>query len=235
MDWTPADEGKKDADLDMSISMLSEVGDDDDDDDDEDDYDHCEEEDNCETQSEDSYVSSSFEQLADHSESSAAAQADSTNITHMTTTSNHLQYTETVSENTSKMNQCVLAYLPQRNPIQLRNDGDAATMMTTNTTNCIPITNQTINASTMFTANDSTAQGIDNKMHANRLITVPMPTPSMVNYFLMDVAMQMERLNEIAQMELKIEIHRLLLEKLRNPSNVRQTSSICFTTAQNPN
>lgn len=50
--------------------------------------------------------------------------------------------------------------------------------------------------------------------------TMPLPT-NVPNYFLMDIGMQMERLNVIAQMEIKIEIHRLLLEKLRDPSNLR--------------
>ena len=42
-----------------------------------------------------------------------------------------------------------------------------------------------------------------------------------LNYFLMDVAQQMDKLNDIAQMEMKIEIHKLLLEKLKNSSNLR--------------
>lgn len=40
-----------------------------------------------------------------------------------------------------------------------------------------------------------------------------------LNYFLMDIQIQMDKLNEIAQMELKIEIQKLILEKLRNPQN----------------
>lgn len=40
-----------------------------------------------------------------------------------------------------------------------------------------------------------------------------------LNYFLMDIQIQMDKLNEIAQMELKIEIQKLLLDKLRNPQN----------------
>lgn len=50
--------------------------------------------------------------------------------------------------------------------------------------------------------------------------SLPLPTNTS-NYFLLDIGMQMERLNVIAQMELKIEIHRLLLEKLRDPNNLR--------------
>lgn len=45
-----------------------------------------------------------------------------------------------------------------------------------------------------------------------------------LNYFLMDVALQMEKLNEFAQMEVKIDIHKLLLDKLRNASNLRHSS-----------
>lgn len=232
MDWTPADDVKKDADFDMSVSMLSDAAGDDDT---EDDYDECENDENCETQSEDSYTSSSFQQSV-ASESSAAAQADSTDITQMTNTPNNdMPYAETVPESANKLNQCVLAYLPQSNTIHFRNDGDAATFMTTSTPNCMPIASQAINTSSMFATNDGTSHTMDNKMQANRLITVPVTPPSTVNYFLMDVAMQMDRLNDIAQMELKIEIHRLLLEKLRNPSNLRQAPSICFTTTQNPN
>lgn len=40
-----------------------------------------------------------------------------------------------------------------------------------------------------------------------------------LNYFLMDIQIQMDKLNEIAQMELKIEIQKLLLDKLRNSQN----------------
>lgn len=40
-----------------------------------------------------------------------------------------------------------------------------------------------------------------------------------LNYFLMDIQIQMDKLAEIAQMELKIEIQKLLLDKLRNPQN----------------
>lgn len=42
-----------------------------------------------------------------------------------------------------------------------------------------------------------------------------------VNYFLMDIQLQMEKLNDLAQIELKIEIQKLILEKLRNPNNLR--------------
>lgn len=42
-----------------------------------------------------------------------------------------------------------------------------------------------------------------------------------VNYFLMDIQLQMEKLNDLAQIELKIEIQKLILEKLRCPNNLR--------------
>lgn len=42
-----------------------------------------------------------------------------------------------------------------------------------------------------------------------------------VNYFLMDVQQQMDKLNDIAQIELKIEIQKLLLDKLRCANNLR--------------
>lgn len=62
---------------------------------------------------------------------------------------------------------------------------------------------------------------IANQLQTNRLLTAPMSAPSTMNYFFMDVAMQMERLNDIAQMELRIDIHRLILDKLRNQRNLR--------------
>lgn len=42
-----------------------------------------------------------------------------------------------------------------------------------------------------------------------------------LNYFLMDVQLQMNKLNELAQMELKIEIQKMILEKLRKAENLR--------------
>lgn len=42
-----------------------------------------------------------------------------------------------------------------------------------------------------------------------------------VNYFLMDVQQQMDKLNDLAQIELKIDIQKLLLEKLRCANNLR--------------
>lgn len=42
-----------------------------------------------------------------------------------------------------------------------------------------------------------------------------------LNYFLMDVQLQMSKLNEIAQMELKIDIQKMILEKLRKSENLK--------------
>lgn len=42
-----------------------------------------------------------------------------------------------------------------------------------------------------------------------------------LNYFLMDVQLQMSKLNELAQMELKIDIQKMILEKLRNAENLK--------------
>lgn len=45
-----------------------------------------------------------------------------------------------------------------------------------------------------------------------------------LNYFLLDVAQVMNKLNDIAQMELKIEINKLLLAKLRDGKNLQGAS-----------
>lgn len=42
-----------------------------------------------------------------------------------------------------------------------------------------------------------------------------------LNYFLMDVQLQMSKLNELAQMELKIDIQKMILDKLRKPENLK--------------
>lgn len=42
-----------------------------------------------------------------------------------------------------------------------------------------------------------------------------------LNYFLMDVQLQMGKLNDLAQMELKIEIQKMILEKLRKAENLK--------------
>lgn len=228
MDWTAADELKKDPDLDLSVlSDMCEDGE----------HEECDEnyenDDQCESQSEDSSYSSTQMYQQD-----TAQAADSTNITRSdqqcTVTTTPMYTSTTLPDNTNKLNQYVLAYLPtpaQTNSIQIRNDQPMLT------SDCVSI-NSMHGTPTMY--NDATAQStttstLENKFQTNRIVTVPVNTaPQIVNYFLMDIAVQMERLNEIAQMELKIEIHRLLLEKLKNPNNLRQTPSICFTTPQNP-
>lgn len=42
-----------------------------------------------------------------------------------------------------------------------------------------------------------------------------------LSYFLLDIQMQMEKLNDIAQMELKVEMQKLLLDKLRQADNYK--------------
>lgn len=42
-----------------------------------------------------------------------------------------------------------------------------------------------------------------------------------LNYFLMDVQLQMNKLNELAQIELKIDIQKMILEKLRKTENLK--------------
>lgn len=242
MDWTAADDMKKDPDLDMSI-LADECEDECDQDDECDQEDNYDNEENFESQSEDStsYSSSQIYHHAPHA-GTAAAQADSTNITRsdqQCTVTTTPMFTGTTIPNDNKLNQYLLAYLPTpaaTNSIQIRNDG-TNTMLTAD---CVSInSNHIANPQpTMYTdqAQSTTANNLDNKFHNNRILTVPVNTaPTIVNYFLMDIAVQMERLNEIAQMELKIEIHRLLLEKLKNPNNLRQTPSICFAATQNPN
>lgn len=238
MDWTTTDDIKKDPELDLS--MLSDMCDDDE-------QEECDEtyknEENCESQSESSYGSSQLYHETSGTETADAQAADSTNIsrtdTLCTMTTTPMFTSGTAVADANKINQYLVAYLPtatQANPIQIRTEPD----MMASQANCISLNNPA-NAPTMFAepAQSTTSSPIDNKYSVNnqRIITVPVSTgPTIVNYFLMDLAVQMERLNDIAQMELKIEIHRLLLEKLKNAHNLRQTqTSICFTTPQNPN
>lgn len=69
---------------------------------------------------------------------------------------------------------------------------------------------------------------IDQMLHRN---TTKDSTPTLVdathagnlNYFLLDVAQQMSKLNDIAQMEVKIEIHKLLLAKLKDAKNLQHS------------
>lgn len=246
MDWTATDEIKKDPELDLSI-LSDEMCDDDEPEECDETY---ENEENCESQSESSYGSSQIYHDTSATETAAQA-ADSTNISRtdgMCTVTATPMFTgaHVTTDNTNKMNQYLVAYLPtatQANPIQIRTD------MMDAQANCVSINNATANAAqTMYAATTATAAAepaqstttspLDTKYSMNnqqRIITVPVSTGPIVNYFLMDLAVQMERLNDIAQMELKIEIHRLLLEKLKNVNNLRQTqTSICFTTPQNP-
>lgn len=248
MDWTATDEIKKDPELDLSI--LSDMCEDEEHEDCDENYDNDE---NCESQSESSYDSTMYHETS-VSESAAQA-ADSTNISRTdpmcTVTTTPIQFTTTgtsIADHSNKMNQQYLvAYLPnattQANPIQIRTDQD---LIANQQANCVSINNATVgSAPTMYAAEpaQSTTTGpLDTKYSINsqRIITVPLstapPPPTIVNYFLMDIAVQMERLNDIAQMELRIEIQKLILEKLKNMSNLRQTqTSICFTTPQNPN
>lgn len=237
MDWTATDEIKKDPELDLSI--LSDICDDEEPEECDETY---ENEENCESQSESSYGSSQIYHDTSVSETAAQA-ADSTNISRTdplcTVTTTPMFSAGATIDNTNKMNQYLVAYLPavaQANPMQIRTEQD----LMASQQNCVSI-NSAASGPTMFAepAQSTTSSPLDNKysMNNQRIITVPVSTaPTIVNYFLMDLAVQMDRLNDIAQMELKIEIHRLLLEKLKNVNNLRQTqASICFTTPQNPN
>lgn len=236
MDWTATDEIKRDPELDLSI--LSDICDDEE-------HEECDEtyenEENCESQSESSYGSSQIYHDTSATETAAQA-ADSTNISRtdpLCTVTTTPMFSAGGPDHTNKMNQYLVAYLPaatQANPIQIRTEQD----LMASHQNCVSI-NSAASAPTMFaeSTQSTTSSPLDNKysMNNQRIITVPVSTaPTIVNYFLMDLAVQMDRLNDIAQMELKIEIHRLLLEKLKNVNNLRQTqASICFTTPQNPN
>lgn len=266
MDWTAADDIKKEPGLDLSI--LSDMCDEDGDDEDADEQDACDEyenEENCESQSESSYGSSQLY----HNDTSArpgipVQAADSTNIPRSAMDAQLCTATTFATGLTdSKMNQQFLvAYLPtvagttQTDPLQLRSGTE---LMATNAANCVSI-NSAPNATATFFAStahaaaaESAAQSsisaaatpptnpLDSSKYSSlnnqRIVNVPVATgPTIINYFLMDLAVQMERLNDIAQMEFKIEISRLLLEKLKNVNNLRQTqTSICFATPQNPN
>lgn len=228
MDWTATDDIKKDSEFDLSVIP-----------DDDGEHEECDEtyenEENCESQSESSYGSSQI-----YHETSATESISIQPDPMCTIPTTPMLTTGTAVTDANKMNQFLVAYLPtptQTNPMQIRTEQD---MITTSQANCVAI-NRTASAQTMFAeqAQSTTSNPIDSKYTVNnqRIITVPVSTgPNFVNYFLMDLAVQMERLNDIAQMELKIEIHRLLLEKLKNSNNLRQTqTSICFTTPHNPN
>lgn len=257
MDWTAADDIKKDPELDLSI--LSDMCDEDGDDEDADEHDACnvsyENEENCESQSESSYGSS---QLYNNDTSMRPGQTiDSTNIPRSAVDAQLCAATTFSTGLTdSKINhQYLVAYLPtvasttQTNPLQIRSDAE---LIATNAANCvsinsIPNATATIFASTAVGAAESGAHSstsaatpptnpLDSSKYSSLNNQRIMNGPTIVNYFLMDLAVQMDRLNDIAQMEFKIEISRLLLEKLKNVNNLRQTqTSICFTNPQNPN
>lgn len=253
MDWTATDDIKKDSELDLSI--LSDICDDEGNDEVDDEPEVCdasyENEENCESQSESSYGSS---QMYNNTASARPVPADPLNVPRSAMDAPHLCTTTAFSTGLtdSKMNhQYLVAYLPtvastaQTNPLQIRNEAD---LIAANAANCVAM-NSTSNApATIFAAPGSAAEStstaatpLDSTKYSSinnqRIVTVPVASgPTIVNYFLMDLAVQMERLNDIAQIELKIEINRLLLEKLKNVNNLRQAqTSICFTTPQNPN
>lgn len=73
------------------------------------------------------------------------------------------------------------------------------------------------NKSIVVSKADTISHSFENQCHTqkgdNNFISL--------NYFLMDVQLQMNKLNELAQMELKIEIQKLLLIKLRNKENLK--------------
>lgn len=260
MDWTATDDIKKDPELDLS--MLSDMCDDDDAEECDEPYKY---EENCESQSESSYESTQlYNNDATATREIPIQDADPLNIPRSVMDAQLCTAAATTFatglQDTNKMNhQYLVAYLPtvattaQTNPIQIRAEPE---LMASNAGNCVSISstpNATIFATTAAaesaahssTAASAVASTVTNpldstkysSLHNQRIVTVPVATgPTVVNYFLMDLAVQMERLNDIAQMELKIEIHRLLLEKLKNANNLRQTqTSICFTTQQNPN
>lgn len=243
MDWTATDEIKKDPELDLSILSTDMCEDDEEHDE------NFENEENGESQSESSYGSSPmYQENAPETEATAAQAADSTNISRtdpLCTVSTTPLFTATVAGANIADNSrpYVVAYLPTapNHPIHIRSEQES---MMTPQANCVSISNhpaQTIYAEPQPPPpQNATTSPLDAKyaMNNQRIITVPVSTgaTTIVNYFLMDLAVQMERLTDIAQMELKIEIHRLLLEKLKNANNLRQAqASICFTTPQNPN
>lgn len=243
MDWTATE--KNDTELDLTVLC--------DDDGDDEDADECD--DNCESQSESSYSESS--QICNNDPVQAA---DSTNIPRCTLDTQICTgptFTPGLSDANKVNHQYLVAYLPtvgtttHTQPIQIRAEPDL--LIAANAANC-NTPNASIFATTSAATAESTAHSssasassssttthpLDSKYSSvsnQRIVTVPVGTgPTIVNYFLMDLAVQMERLNDIAQMELKIEIHRLLLEKLKNVNNLRQAqTSICFTTPQNTN
>lgn len=203
MDWTATDEQSIKTETDLDLSVLSEIGNDEQTDGCEESYENDE---RCESISDESSYSSSHQVFA--TDSTAEAPSAPRDPLCTANTQQILTTTET-------------SYQPQY-------------LLTTAVGD--QMSHQTVHEPT--TINSATITTVDaNKYQMNnRIITVPVTTaPSIVNYFLMDVAVQMERLNDIAQMEMKIEIHRLLLEKLKNINNLRQPQSMCFAAPANHN
>lgn len=207
MDWTATDEQSIKTETDLDLSVLSEIGNDEQDDGCDESYENGE---RCESISGESSYSSSHQVFATDNT------ADATNSPRDgLCTANTQQILATTDSN----------YQPQY--LLTASVGDQ-------------ISHQSVQQQpqpTIFNE-PTTVNTVDaNKYQMNnRIITVPVTTaPSIVNYFLMDVAVQMERLNDIAQMEMKIEIHRLLLEKLKNINNLRQPQSMCFAAPANHN
>lgn len=242
MDWTATDEQSIKTEADLDLSMLSEGGGEEELEEAEESFDN---DDRCESHSESSYSETqTMNETMTHS--AAAARNDQTCVSSASI----------LTADDPKLNQqYVVTYLPTSvgNQIPMRTEGDA--LLSAAAANCVTIAAPTHQQTTthqaqpqahhhqtMYTDQSggalSSATGtVENKYAMNnRIITLPMnTTPAIVNYFLMDVAVQMERLNDIAQMEMKIEIHRLLLEKLKNINNLRQPQSICFAAPTNPN
>lgn len=129
------------------------------------------------------------------------------------------------------LNQFVLTYMPAiSNQSQFQNysEHESCSQLVKNPPSCSLSQNQSI-------ATVSQPQELISSTHKeNSLATTQssqifdpdygktaLTTSPALSYFLMDVAVQMEKLNEIAQMEVKIDIHKLLLDKLRNSNNLR--------------
>lgn len=212
MDWTATDEQSIKTETDLDLSVLSEIGNDEQDDGCEESYENDE---RCESISDESSYSSTHQVFATdntveatNSPGDSLCAANTQQVLASNETSYQPQYLLTTAVGDQMTHQSV-----QQQP--------QTTIFSEPTT----ITNATV----------TTVDANKYQMN-NRIITVPVTTaPSIVNYFLMDVAVQMERLNDIAQMEMKIEIHRLLLEKLKNINNLRQPQSMCFAAPANHN
>lgn len=105
-------------------------------------------------------------------------------------------------------------------PASAQADSTDTTRKTATHNNVFKIENETNPSMGPFYQQNSSIQ-LRNEIDPLLTINTPLLSTNPSNYFLMDIGMQMDRLNVIAQMEIKIEIHRLLLEKLRDPCNLR--------------